>query len=66
MNRLTPMQAIREKCKDCCAGYLGEIKECPITDCSLWPYRMGRRPKPEDLVLLNQKGVKDNAAASVS
>jgi hypothetical protein len=58
MRRLTPIQAIREKCKDCTCHQLREIKECQITDCATWLYRMGRRPKPADLIRLTRKGVK--------
>ncbi len=46
MNRqLTPVKAIRAKCLDCTAGQYKEVRFCPITDCPLYPYRMGRRPK---------------------
>ena len=39
---LTPMRAIRAKCLDCCCFDLTEVRECELTECSLWPYRMGR------------------------
>ncbi len=42
---LTPMKAIRAKCLDCSCGQVKEIRECRITSCALWPYRMGKRPK---------------------
>jgi len=58
MKRRTAMKAIREKCKQCTCNQLKEIRECPITDCATWEYRMGRKPKPADLVLLTKKGVK--------
>jgi hypothetical protein len=45
MARLTPVKAIRAKCLDCSGGQQKEVRECPIPDCSLWPYRMGKRPK---------------------
>jgi hypothetical protein len=41
---LTPIRAIREKCKDCCGGQLAEIRQCPVYTCPIWPYRMGHRP----------------------
>ncbi|MFQ5964691.1 MAG: hypothetical protein ACE5KZ_10430 [Candidatus Scalinduaceae bacterium] len=47
MKRLTPIKAIRAKCKDCCANQLAKIRKCQITDCPLHPYRMGKRPKEE-------------------
>ena len=50
---LTPMRAIRAKCLDCTCGSAQEVKLCPITDCSLYPYRMGHNP--------NRKGKGGNA-----
>ena len=49
MAKLTPLKAIRAKCMDCtCKQYI-EIRECPITDCPLYEYRMGHRPKNDGL-----------------
>ena len=45
MKRMTPIQAIRAKCIDCSCGSLREVRECHIKECTLWPYRMGKRPK---------------------
>ena len=42
----TPMRAIRLKCLSCTCDQVAEIRECTIKLCPLWPYRMGRRPKP--------------------
>lgn len=42
---LTPIKAIRAKCLDCCCGSFKEVKQCPIEDCALYPYRFGHRPK---------------------
>lgn len=44
---LTPIKAIRAKCKDCTNNQYLEIRECKLKNCSLWPYRMGKRPKKE-------------------
>lgn len=41
----TPIKAIRAKCIDCSGGVPKEVRECPIEDCPIYPYRMGRRPK---------------------
>ena len=38
MNR---RQAIRARCLDCSAGSAGEVRNCPFTECSLYPFRMG-------------------------
>ncbi|MBP3897147.1 MAG: hypothetical protein J6D57_04845 [Mogibacterium sp.] len=47
MAKLTPIKAIRAKCVDCSGGELREIRECPMTKCPIWPYRMGKRPKED-------------------
>lgn len=50
MNKsLTPIKAIRAKCLDCSCGQIKEIRECSDKNCPLFPYRMGRRPKKEDV-----------------
>ena len=43
-NLLSPLKAIRAQCKLCTCGQLGEIRECHILTCPLWPYRFGKRP----------------------
>lgn len=40
----TPIRAIRAKCLDCMCGSAQEVRLCPVTDCSLYPYRMGHNP----------------------
>lgn len=42
--------AIRAKCVECSGGALSEVRECPITKCALWPFRMGGDPhrKPRE------------------
>jgi len=42
---LTPIKAIRAKCLDCSGNQVKEVRNCSVKDCSLHPYRMGRRPK---------------------
>lgn len=42
---LTTLQAIRAKCLDCTCHQPKEIKWCPIKECDLWPFRMGKNPK---------------------
>ena len=41
---MTPMKAIRAKCLDCC-GNVNAVNQCPVPQCSLYPYRLGRNPK---------------------
>lgn len=45
MKVLTPVKAIRAKCLDCSCGNKAEVRNCTIIDCSLYPYRLGHRPK---------------------
>ena len=49
MKRLTPIKAIRTKCLECCCGQVKEVRECVVKNCALYPYRMGHRPKDEEL-----------------
>ena len=44
-NDLTPLKAIREKCRDCCNDSCAEVRKCEDTDCSLFPYRFGNNPR---------------------
>lgn len=32
------------KCLDCCCNNMEEVKECPCTDCALYPFRFGKNP----------------------
>ena len=40
----TPIKAIRAKCLDCSGDSRHEVKLCPISGCSLYPYRLGKNP----------------------
>lgn len=42
MEKLGRKQAIREKCIDCCGGFVREVRKCPAYNCPLWRFRMGR------------------------
>lgn len=42
---LTRGKAIRAKCMDCSAWSFKEVKLCPVKDCALYPYRLGKEPK---------------------
>jgi hypothetical protein len=42
MKKITRAKAIRLKCLDCSNYQYKEVRLCPVTDCSLWPYRYGR------------------------
>ena len=41
---MTPIKAIKSKCLDCCCGDRGEVKLCPVKDCPLWAFRLGKNP----------------------
>ena len=43
--RLVPLKAIRDYCKyGCCNGDRKSWKDCPIEECSLYPFREGVNP----------------------
>jgi len=43
---LTPLKAIHCRCTDCNGHHAAQVQKCDWDDqCSLWPYRTGRRPK---------------------
>ncbi|MDD6490199.1 MAG: hypothetical protein PUG48_10405 [Clostridia bacterium] len=45
LKKLTPIKAIRAKCLDCCCWDRKEVKLCTATNCPLYAYREGHRPK---------------------
>lgn len=45
---LTPMQAIRRKCLECCNGQKREIKECTVKTCPLYEFRISERHHRKD------------------
>ena len=40
----SPIKAIRAKCLDCSCNQINEVKLCPIENCPLYPFRMGKNP----------------------
>lgn len=50
----TPIKTIRKKCLDCTGGQYKQIKYCPIINCPLYPYRMGKRPTQSTLESIKQ------------
>lgn len=55
MNRITPLIAIKLKCKECTCGSTKEVRLCPIYDCSLYPYRFGTDPTRKKEITEDQK-----------
>src|SRR5215469_17810389 len=41
---LSPLQALRAHCLDCCGYEEKEVALCPAVKCPSWPYRMGTNP----------------------
>lgn len=52
---LSPMRAIKAKCLDCACGQREEVKLCPVKDCPLYPYRMGKNPNRKRTLTDEQK-----------
>ena len=44
MKKISPVKAIRAKCLDCSYDQPSEVRDCHLTDCALWPFRMGKNP----------------------
>jgi hypothetical protein len=42
-----PLKAVREHCKWCTNGSAVDVHLCASRSCTLWPYRLGRKPTPE-------------------
>ena len=40
----SPLQAIREKCRDCSCYQVNEIRACEAVNCALWPFRAIEHP----------------------
>ncbi len=56
--KLTPLKAIKKHCLECSGYEKKEVRDCKITDCVLFPYRLGSNP--------NRKGctIPKNAAST--
>jgi len=57
---IRPLRAIRLKCTECQGGNKEDIRDCSLSDCTLWPYRHGKRveidrTKVEGLQIKNRK-----------
>ncbi len=50
----TPIKAIRKKCLDCCCWQSKEVRLCPVINCAIYPYRMGKRPDQTTLDTLKE------------
>ena len=50
---MSPLEAIKEKCLDCCCGQTAEIKLCTATNCPLYSFR--KAPKKTRIMTDEQK-----------
>lgn len=41
---MSPIEVIRARCLDCCAGSVAEVRYCTVRKCPSWPFRMGTSP----------------------
>src|SRR5580700_8821463 len=41
---MSPLQALRAHCLDCCGDQTKEVALCPAVNCPSWPFRMGTDP----------------------
>ena len=46
---ISPMQAIRAKCLDCCAWSSDEVRKCVALACPSWPFRTGKNPWRQEM-----------------
>lgn len=60
MERINRSKAIRLKCIDCSGGNLAEVRKCPVTNCSLWRYRMGKEEN-DDLKPIRKNSEKSDS-----
>jgi hypothetical protein len=44
---VTPMKAIRAKCRDCCGGYHDGREDCLVRKCPLYTYMKYREAEPD-------------------
>jgi|SRR6516165_1495027 hypothetical protein len=58
---MSPLEAIRARCLDCCAGSPREVGKCMALRCPSWPFRMGnhpyrKRPSDEQRQAMRERG----------
>lgn len=62
---LSPVKSIRKFCIRCSGNSPKGVRLCPVTECSLYPYRFGKNPNRKGIApnkaLLNQKPSVDSA-----
>lgn len=59
--KLSPIQAIFQKCLECSGGSRKELENCIVKDCPLYPFRnLGIRKRMEIKFLLEENLKKEN------
>ena len=57
---MSPLQAIRAHCLDCCAGSAQEVAKCMALRCPSWPFRRGnpyrKQPSDEQRQAMRERG----------
>lgn len=49
--QLTMAKAIRANCLDCQGAGAHYVKNCDLISCALWPFRMGKNPRDEHMMV---------------
>jgi hypothetical protein len=60
--RRSPIDAIRAKCLDCCAGSANEVRLCVAVTCPNWPFRTGHNPWRAPATEAQREASRRNAA----
>lgn len=59
------IQAIRAKCLDCSDNSPSEVDLCPVQNCPLYPYRLGKHPDMQQSRLPEKNTKKENLQMSL-
>jgi hypothetical protein len=54
--------AIKVKCLDCSGGSRAEVKQCLVTACALYPFRLGKNPWRREVSQATREMRRRNAA----
>lgn len=57
------LKAIYAHCLECCGDDRRELRACELSDCLLWPYRLGKRALIENLP---EKGKEDSERNNIA
>jgi hypothetical protein len=55
MKITNPVKAIRAKCLECSSESVVEVKECPVKNCALYPFRFGTNPYRKKRILSEEQ-----------